>query len=1082
MLVFFSKSWSAKKSQIRSTLFRTKRPKNEKREKERNSAKNMEGKNCFRTLWRQTPLYSGDAFTSLLLPIRTSTYAKSLCGSSTTLHPPVPLSSHATHLTEECMVLPCGSNVNVVSASTGEVRSSFALPTDDVILCVDAVTIPPRFASFSSVEEVDVPQAKKVKRESTWISKEEVFGSSEDEEENTPPGSYIAIGTRNRQIYVIRVQDSTVVSDDLVMAQTEEVAHPSESGEKVENVGQRTSTELRGDPIEYHCMVVKQWTAAQQAISSLCFSLQGHLLVSGSTDGGIKIWNVFHHHLTHNLSCPGGSLIHAVYLTEDAHYLLTGGFEGHVSVFDLKSKQLIATARPHVQVVEALSLRLPEGMVYSIGRDRKMSVLQLLFASPSSKKSSVSSPSTLNALQEKRSIVVKEHLSCATFEGQCLLHTGSEEGVVTTYTVEQDGRLKKQRTTRPDTAVHSAERAKDGSIRFILPYKKVKGMEGTWDQDLQMGSSSLLVADSECHIRLLTAVASPTSDYSIEKDSGQHYAISYTLVGFCDQVLELHLLPSSLAPLNRLVVTNSRDVRLFDGCGSLSSCSLQGHRDIVMSAAVSKDGRLIATAGKDLEVRFWSTSTWDTVAVGEGGHTADITALRFNSKQMDKDGMLLLFSISADENLRLWDAGQCVLPHLAGGASPNAKAVDSPHRFSPKDGVNSAHAGPLYTMEVAPNDQYVATGGKDKVVNLWAVRGKKMYKEGVLRGHRRGITSLAFSTVERVLASASNDGTVRLWSIVSLTCLKTLQADKVAVLQVALFNKSTQAVTTNAEGVVRVWALGVGEVVWSGEVHEDKIWALTVGEEDMKEGETESLFSTSTSFSSGSLEEQDRKSTEEGLPSAGFTKTWFLTGGADGVIVANEDCTAEEVQRIGEERRDIILKEQELENNIRRGNFKDAFILALHLDHPRHLRQVVGRWIAKDSEECAMMLKKEICPSLSSVLTIRLLQFVREWLTNSRHCTVGSVILRAFMSSQHFYDMAKMPSMRPLVEPLLAYSRKHSQRFHELLYKSYYIDYVTRNLSPPMLTTEPPYVVQSAKQIKHVDNTTNGKNMMNEET
>lgn len=1053
--------------------------KKKEKKKERKSVKIMEGKNCFRTLWRQTPLYSGDAFTSLLLPIRTSTHVKSSCGSSTTLLPSASFSSHATHATEECMVLPCGSSVNVVSAITGEVRSSFALPTDDVILCVDAVTVPLRSLSFTAAGEAGAPQAKKVKLESGCISSEEIGVSSDGGEENTPPGSYIVIGTRNRQIYVLQVHDFTDVSGGQVMTHTEEAGHPSESSEEGENVAQKkTSTESTGDSVEYHCTVVKQWTAAQQAISSLCFSLQGSLLVSGSTDGGIKIWNVFHHHLTHNFSCPGGSLIQTVFLSEDAHYLLSGSFEGHVSVFDLKRKQLIASARPHVQAVEALSLRLPEGMVYSIGRDRKMSVSQLPLASSSFKKGSASSSPTSSALQEKRSIVVKEHLSCATFEGQCLLHTGSEEGVVTTYTVAQDGSLKKQRTTRLDTAAHSSDSAEEGSIRFILPYKKVKGMEGMWDQDLQMGPSSLLVADSECHIRLLTAISSPTSDASTEKDSsGLHYTVSYTLVGFCDQVLELHLLPPSLAPLNRLVVTNSRDVRLFDGHGCLSSCCLHGHRGVVMSAAVSKDGRLIATAGKDLEVRFWSTSTWDTVAVGEGGHTADITALRFNTKQLEKDGMLLLFSISADENLRLWDVGQCVLPILAGGASSNAKATDAPHCFSPKDGVNSAHAGPIYIMEVAPNDQYVATGGKDKVVNLWAVRGKKLYKEGVLKGHRRGITSLAFSTVERVLASASNDGSVRLWSIVSLTCLKTLQADKVAVLQIALFNNSTQAITTNAEGVMRVWALGAGEVVWSGEVHEDKIWALAVREEDVKGGDTELPFSASTSgSSSGGEEAQGHKSPEEGHPPVGFTSTCFLTGGADGVIVATEDCTAEEVQRIGEERRDVILKEQELENNIRRGNFKDAFHLALHLDHPRHLRQVVARWIAKDAEECGTVLRKEICPSLSSVLTIRLLQFVREWLTNSRHCTVGSVILRAFMSSQHFHDMAKMPSMRPLVEPLLAYSRKHSHRFHELLYKSYYIDYVTRNLSPQMLTTEPPYVVHSVKAVKDVDNPSMDKN------
>lgn len=1057
----------------------------------------MEGKNCFRTLWRQTPLYSGGNFSTILVPRRSGTKlnrtsSPSLCHSS----------SCADQSSEECLVLPCGNSVYVVSNCTGEVWGSFSLPIEDVILCVDAVTVLPNSTSLDTFGEDTSPltfPSKRLKLESSSTSKSEDSVSrdtdkTEAQEARAPPGAYIAVGTRNRQIYVIRVEDSTEsVSEEVETIQTGSEKNTIETSTTVTNEGStgivlESSAEPEeckrvagssGVTVEYICTIVKQWTAAQQAISCLSFSSKGHWLVSGSTDGGVKIWNIFHHHLTHNLHCPGGSLINTVYLTDDDRFLITGGFEGHVSVFDLRKKHLIATSRPHVQAVEGLSLRLPDALVHSIGRDRKMCIQQLSFMPKSVSPSSFTTPgsttshySVAKGLSEKCSIVVKEHLSCATFEGQNLLHTGSQQGVVTTYLVGPDGSLKKYKILRnPLSSSSEVDHTDQVSIRCILPQGMVKGIHrgGLWSHDTQAGPSPLLVADSDCCIRLLTSCSSSAKTQAVEDDHGlEHYTILHRLVGFCDQVLEIHSLPSSLAPLNRLVVSNSRDVQLFDGCGCLSSRCLQGHRDIVISGVVSQDGRVIATAGKDLEIRFWSTTSWETVAIGEGGHTSDITSLRFNSKQLGKDSILLLFSISADENFRLWDAGHWVLPLLGGNASTDesskhSKIAATPSRFSPRDGVNSAHVGPIYTLEVAPNDQYVATGGKDKVVNLWALRGKKVYKEGVLKGHRRAITSLAFSKVERVLASASNDGTIRLWSLVSLNCIKTLQADRVAVLQVALFNKGTQAVTTNAEGVMRVWALGAGEVVWSGEVHEDKVWALSVQEEEDTKTESECVEAASpslaptTTTSSSSVEAFSGGNTTIAPVSTFPTskKTLFLTGGADGVIVATEDCTAEEAQRVVEERKDIILKEQELINTIRKGEFKDGFLLALHLDHPRHLRQVVERWIAKDSQDCQNVLKKEIFPSLTELLTVRLLQFVREWLTNSRYCTVGSIILRAFMSSQHFLDVAKLPSMRQFVEPLLAYSRKHSHRFHDLLYKSYYIDYVTRNLAPHALTTQP---------------------------
>lgn len=56
--------------------------------------------------------------------------------------------------------------------------------------------------------------------------------------------------------------------------------------------------------------------------------------------------------------------------------------------------------------------------------------------------------------------------------------------------------------------------------------------------------------------------------------------------------------------MQRLIVTNSKDVRLFPSTGCRSTHCLQGHSDIVMCCAVNQEGTLIATAGKDTTIRF----------------------------------------------------------------------------------------------------------------------------------------------------------------------------------------------------------------------------------------------------------------------------------------------------------------------------------------------------------------------------------------------------------------------------------------------------------------------------------------------
>lgn len=58
-----------------------------------------------------------------------------------------------------------------------------------------------------------------------------------------------------------------------------------------------------------------------------------------------------------------------------------------------------------------------------------------------------------------------------------------------------------------------------------------------------------------------------------------------------------------------------------------------------------------------------------------------------------------------------------------------------------------------------------------------------------------------------------------------------------------------------------------------------------------------------------------------------------------------------------------------------------------------------------------------------------------------------------------------MPHVHGLIAPLLAYSQKHSQRQHELLRQTYYIDYLARALSPTSLSTLPPFVKADCNNI-----------------
>ncbi|CCW63441.1 unnamed protein product [Phytomonas sp. EM1] len=999
----------------------------------------MEGKNCFRMRWAQKPIYSGGNIASV--GIMTS---KDAVNSSVQADP-----SKDKEL-RELLVMACGDTVNVVCNRTGSLLCSYTLPIEDVILCVDAVTVLEsrsndptspiavnskneameelRTTSKGSAGVAKTRKGKKVQREDAnspdGQEKENHPGASPDggvvADLKVPPGRYVAIGTRLLQLCIFQV-----VIDGEEHKTTPTVPDPTgEAADEIAGTGVPEAADIDSghDPkavsktsdsfaTQAELKLIYQWTAAQHAISAIKFSSGGQYLLSCSTDGSIKGWNAFHHHLTHNLRCPSGGLIQTVYLDPTESLLILGTFEGYVSVFDFQKKVLLAHSRPHVQAVEAITvLHGDTTYICTIARDRKVAFLELRAAS--------------RELLERRTVVVKEHLTCARFESPSVLHIGAQDGQVSTYRLSATGPVRlicgteKPPTPRPPPGAEKEGKdseSLDAMVRCILIAGRPAGVEprlkgfSVADRD-EKELSSLYVADGGFNIAQLSA------DHAQAK-----YTVISTLVGFLDQILDVKLLPAAAGDVyERIVVNNSKDVFLYHSPGCLSRQALRGHSGIVMCCAVSSDGSLIATGGVDTEVRFWSTKTWQTVACGVGGHTAEISSMCFNAKQSAES--LLLFTISADENLRLWDAGKSVLPLLKRSASDEAAP---PLQFSHRSGVNSAHAGQVFALAVSPNDQYVATGGKDKFVHLWNLTGKKLFKEAALKGHRRGISVLAFSPADRVLASASSDGAVRLWSLVSLACVKTLQADKTPVLQLAFFNQGTQLVTGNSDGVLRVWALAAAEAVWSSELHSGKIWALAVKE----------------------------------VPETG--ETLFFSGATDGSLIATEDFTAEEAEILRQERREGILQEQTLANAIRRGEFAKAFSLALQLSHPRHLRQVLVQWCAKDLTLCEDTLKSEIIPCLTKEDLLRLLNFSREWLTNSRHYNVASVVLSAFFGAYHYVDIAKIPSMGGLVEAFLAYSKKHSQRQHNLLWRTYYLDYLTHAMEPNKLTTMPPFYEQT---------------------
>ena len=926
-----------------------------------------EGKNCFRRKWSNEPTYSGG-------PIRVIEVFDGL-GSR----------RHAVALANR-------SVVNLVDANTGELLAQhLPILEDDIVLHLDACSLAPSSTEQAMAKEVEIDDA----------SGDEGAASSTTSPNNKTKRNFIAFSTRSLQITVL---EAFPVLPTLVKPEVSKKSSKKAASKNAE----ASSMDL--DEFPFELRVVKQWTASQHAVGCLRFSPDGQYLASGSTDGNVKVWNVEHHHLTHNFRCQGGIVTSIAFSLPDSGlssptegqtqpvYLGAGSFEGYVTVWRMEEKNQAGVKRVHNSPIEGLFL-YDSGRIVTIGRDRKIARCAEVTMKGEIKETVITehvgsclfrlvspqAPDTVPKIGMKRARGADEDAV------ELHLHIGAQNGALVTYSIPaQDtiGAIRRRAPIAGDTG--------DTKDDEEMPEEGVRSISFIPTGDVTDGES-IMTADGA------------TTLHWLDLPKGQKtYEEKHKVVCSLDQVLDVKMLAPSLTPnaavveegkWSRLVLTNSHAANIFRGRGCVCTESLVGHSDVVMSASISTDGKWIVTGSKDKSLRVWSTH--DLLCYGVGtAHLSEVIAVDFIQRITDNTA-LIGFSVSTDSSLKVWDFTPCRK------SSQNGE-VDAV--LKPSFAVDNAHDGGIHCLAVAPNDAYVATGGKDKAINLWGLKpGKKVLRETSLKGHKRSINSVVFSKTEKLLASASNDGTVKIWSLVTFVCAKTLQVDRSGVIHADFFNRGAQLVTAGGDGLLRVWALGTSDCVASVETHNDKIWALSVIEDDAK-GET-----------------------------------YFVTGSADGEIVVVEDYTAEEAQRLKDLHHQTIEEEQNLANAIRTGNWPLAFRIALQLAHPRHLRSIVGKWLAKapDSIEGEMAIEIR---KLKQDRREKLLEFARGYVANARYSNIAAVIVKSFLSAFPLTEITKMSDVQRTLEAIWSYSRRHHCREKTILQQLQYVNYVCRSV------------------------------------
>ena len=227
------------------------------------------------------------------------------------------------------------------------------------------------------------------------------------------------------------------------------------------------------------------------------------------------------------------------------------------------------------------------------------------------------------------------------------------------------------------------------------------------------------------------------------------------------------------------------------------------HTQQVEDVDFSPDGGYVATAVRDGTAALWDQSArHDAETLLKGGQMP-VYAATFSPPEGrhlatgGADGSVILWDVSqkgAPLELRKWGLSQQGVYSVEFSKDGKRLATGSfdglSHIVDIESGkvitVNLGSDYPVYHAVIHPEKPYLATASDDGKVRLWTIiAGKDNYQVGqddqVIAQHKSAVSTLDFNSTGNLLASGGHDGKIILWDLIDRTLKAEWQASTKAI-------------------------------------------------------------------------------------------------------------------------------------------------------------------------------------------------------------------------------------------------------------------------------------------------------------